>query len=70
MSNPKETSLFDDLPEAVSIDAQINECRRELAMRERVYPRWVEGGQINQDTADARIAIMKAIIATLEGVKG
>jgi hypothetical protein len=39
------------------------ECaRRELAMRQRVYPKWVESGRMSQATADHEIACMKAIV--------
>lgn len=34
---------------------------RELAMRRRVYPRWVEQQRMTQDEADRQIAIMAAI---------
>ena len=35
---------------------------RELAMRRRVYPRWVAGGKMKQDAADHEIAAMEAIM--------
>lgn len=39
------------------------ECERELAMRRRVYPRWVETGKMKKHDADRQIAIMEAIAA-------
>lgn len=39
------------------------ECaRRELEMRRRVYPRWVQKGNLTQDRADREIEIMEAIV--------
>lgn len=37
------------------------ECERELAMRRRVYPRWVETGKMKKHDAERQIAIMEAI---------
>ncbi len=36
---------------------------RELKMRRRVYPRWVEAGKMSQAHADKEIATMEAILA-------
>lgn len=39
------------------------ECaKRELAMRMRVYPKWVDSGRMSQDKADHEIAVMAAIV--------
>jgi hypothetical protein len=39
------------------------ECaKRELAMRRRVYPKWVDSGRMSQDKADHEIAVMAAIV--------
>lgn len=38
-------------------------ARRELTMRERVYPRWVQSGRMSQAKADREIQIMRAIAA-------
>ena len=35
---------------------------REIKMRKRVYPRWVQDGRMTQETADEQIAIMEAIL--------
>jgi len=47
---------------------QITEVRRELAMRRRVYPRWVAGGRIVQAEADLYMERMQAVLVTLEGL--
>lgn len=54
----------------VPIEAQIKEVEREIAQRERVYPRWVEAGKMPKATADRQIATMRAVLATLKGAQG
>jgi len=36
-------------------------AERELSMRKRVYPRWVESGKMTQAQATHEIAVMEAI---------
>lgn len=48
---------------------QIACVRREIAMRERVYPRWVQDRRMAQATADREIACMRAVLATLEAIE-
>lgn len=50
------------------LDEQIKCVRREIAMRERVYPRWVEQKKMTQQKADAEILVMREVLATLETV--
>lgn len=38
-------------------------AQRELAFRERFYPRWVAAGRMTQEEADREIARMRAISA-------
>lgn len=52
----------------ISLDAQIKEVLREIAQRERVYPRWVAAGKMTQAAADRQIAIMRAVQHTLADV--
>ena len=49
-----------------SREGVLNELRRELAMRQRVYPRWVADGRLRQDDMDHRIACLKMAIAVVE----
>ena len=44
---------------------QIKCVKREISMRERVYPRFVKKGKMTQDEADREIATMKAVLDTL-----
>jgi len=47
---------------------QILLLSREIAMREKVYPKWVEQGRMKQDKAEQEIACMKAVQTTLIGL--
>lgn len=52
----------------IAIADQIRCVERELKMRRRAYPRWVTQGRMSQDMADAEIAAMEAVLATLQGL--
>ncbi len=39
---------------------------REIKMRERVYPRWVEGKRMSQDQANKEIFTMREVRLALE----
>lgn len=41
---------------------------REIKMRERVYPRWVAAEKMTQQKADAELAAMRAVLATLKAM--
>ena len=36
---------------------------REIAMRRRVYPKWIASGKLKQEKADREIAVMEAVAA-------
>lgn len=40
--------------------------KRELALRQNVYPRWVEQNRMNAGKAAREIAVMQAIVADYE----
>lgn len=48
-----------------NLDAQIFEVRREIEVRKKVFPRWVERGTLKADTAKRRLAAMEAVLQTL-----
>lgn len=50
----------------VSLDEQISEVQREIALRKRVYPRWVSEGKIQKEQADLQILTMEAVSWTLK----
>jgi hypothetical protein len=59
---------FELLP--ITLDDEIAAVRREIAMRERVYPRQVSAGRLRQTAADRELALMRAVLATLLTLRG
>lgn len=55
--------LFDR--RSVPLVEQVASARREVAYRERVYPRLVAAGKMTQALADRELAAMQAIVETL-----
>lgn len=46
------------------------ECaKRELGMRERVYPKWVESGRMDANKADHETQCMRMILSRLEHIR-
>jgi hypothetical protein len=52
----------------VPIEVQVRCIEREIAMRERVYPRWVESKRMTQGKADEEMEAMRAVLATLQTI--
>ncbi|HYJ44041.1 MAG TPA: hypothetical protein VEW06_06255 [Xanthobacteraceae bacterium] len=48
-----------------SVDDMIACVKREIAMRERVYPRRIAAGHMGQELAWREIATMRAVLQTL-----
>jgi hypothetical protein len=55
-------------PLPVSIDDQRAAVKREIAFRERLYPRWIEKGRMTQEKADHELRVMRAVLQTLERI--
>lgn len=53
----------------ITIEQQIAEVRREIGMRERVYPRFVSAGRITHEQATERIARLRGVLQTLEQLR-
>lgn len=53
-----------------SIEEQIACVKREIGMRERLYPRWVVMRKMSQAKADEELDAMKAALGTLERISG
>jgi hypothetical protein len=53
----------------ISLADQIKEVQRELMLRERVYPKFVESGKMTQQQADLHMQRLKAALATLQGME-
>lgn len=51
------------------INGQIACVKREIAMRERVYPKWIAAGRMKAEMAEREIDTMRGVLETLEGVK-
>lgn len=50
----------------VTLRQQIAELKRELSTRQRVYPSWIQRGQISALDADYRTRALAAAVTTLE----
>lgn len=50
---------------AISLEEQVKCVEREIAMRKRVYPRWIEQERMTFSKAQAEIAAMEAVLATV-----
>jgi hypothetical protein len=61
--------LFPGAPSSVRIERQVVCAQREVAQRQRVYPRLVASGRMTQAQADEEITIMQAIVETLRGLR-
>ena len=53
----------------IAIDQQIAEVQREIGMRMRVYPRWIEANTMTHQKAERQIAAMLAVQTTLEQLR-
>lgn len=53
----------------ITIDEQIKAVEREINMRLRVYPKWVENKRMSQEKANKEIAAMQAVLETLKEVQ-
>ena len=53
----------------VTLTQQVACVEREIAMRQRCYPRWISGGTMTQAKADEEIRNMKAVRQTLEEIE-
>lgn len=60
--------MTDLLP--ITTHEMVTEIEREIAMRERVYPRWIADGKLKQAKADRQIAILRAAVARLRELGG
>jgi hypothetical protein len=54
----------------ITYEDQIAAVRRELARRERVYPRFVANKQMTKAKADYELEVMRAVLKTLLDASG
>lgn len=50
----------------ITLEEMMDEIKREIKMRERVYPRWIENGRMPKQDADLQMLKMRAFRALLE----
>ena len=51
------------------IEAQYACVEREIRMRQKVYPRWVEKGRMTQQESDYELQTMRAVLETLSALR-
>lgn len=54
------------IPAGIGPDALLACVKREIKMRERVYPGWIAHGRMKQRSADTELETMRAVLAVLE----
>ena len=50
----------------ITLDEQIAEAQRELALRRKLYPAWVKSGKLDAGEAYHQLQAMQAIVRTLQ----
>ena len=53
----------------ITIDDELAEVEREIALRKRVYPRWIDARRITREKADRHIALMQSVANRLAEYK-
>ncbi len=56
---------FDPVATGIPLHTQLDELQRELRLRERVYPTWVEKRRLKPETAVAKLTTLRAAHATM-----
>jgi hypothetical protein len=55
------------LTQEITLDEMEAEIKREIGMRNSVYPRRIQAGKLKQETADFQILVLKAALALIQG---
>ena len=53
----------------VSLEDQIKELERELAMREQFYPQWIASGKLKRPIAVKQFTALKAALQSLKDLQ-
>ncbi len=53
----------------IDIDGQIKAVEREISMRKRVYPKWIQNSNFTKKGAEKEIASMMAVLNSLKFIK-
>ena len=62
-------TISTDNPPSRSLTEAIDEIFRELQVRKRCFPRWIEDGKISRTDAQDRIARQESALAYLQSLK-
>jgi hypothetical protein len=54
------------MPAPITTRDMLAELRRELAMRERLYPGWIAKGTMKRETAERQVAVLRAVTQRIE----
>lgn len=52
--------------EQITLEEMHGELKRELKIRERVYPRWIESGRLERNVAHLQVLKLRACLAFVE----
>lgn len=52
----------------ITIEQQIASVKREIGLRQSVYPKFVAAKRMSQEKADHELEAMRAVLRTLEGL--
>lgn len=55
------------MPDKYTAQEIVEELEREVAMRKRVFPKWVAEGKLRADQAERRIGIMEQVLEDARG---
>jgi hypothetical protein len=50
----------------ITLEKQIAEAKRELALRKQCYPGWIKRGNLSREDANTQLLAMAEIVRTLE----
>lgn len=53
----------------ITIDDEISCIAREIAMRKKVYPKWIETRRMTRDKANHEVLTMEKTLRRLKGIK-
>jgi len=56
------TDLFPETVPDTRLTRGVDELRREIAMRKRMYPQWVERGTLRKAVADRQLADLENLL--------
>lgn len=54
----------------MTLEEQIAEAQRELALRKQCYPAWITAGRLGREEANRQLLAMSEIVRTLERREG